>query len=428
MRILYLTFYFEPDLCAGSFRNTALVDELARQLGADDTLHVVTTQPNRYASFRQTAPDREERTVDGGCRVVVERVAVPAHDSGLRDQVRSFTAYFRAAHRLTKNHRYDLVVASSSRLFTSFLGARLARRGFARRGRIPLFLDIRDLFRETILELLDQRRNEPFGGARQLVRWGLQPILRAVERYTFGYATHINLVSKGFQSYFGAFPRATYSYFTNGIDDEFLAMPTSPAGDTASPRTLLYAGNVGEGQGLHRIIPQAARQLGEGYRFLVIGDGGAKAKLEWAIRLAGVTNVELRPPVGRQELLTAYQKADYLFVHLNDWEALKRVLPSKLFEYGATDKPIVAGVAGVAAQFVGEHLDNHIVFRPGDADDLVRQLRQIPYRTQVRTDFIDQFNRRTIMEAMARQIRWTIADRPEVPPVRLPAEPKPTPV
>ena len=47
MKILYLTFYFEPDLCAGSFRNTPLVAELARQLGPYGSVHVVTTQPNR---------------------------------------------------------------------------------------------------------------------------------------------------------------------------------------------------------------------------------------------------------------------------------------------------------------------------------------------------------------------------------------------
>ena len=148
MTILYRTFYFEPDLCAGSFRSTPLVIELARQLGPDDTVHVVTTQPNRYSSFHRTAHDHEQR---GNIRI--DRVAVPPHTGRWIDQIRSFIAYYRAAHRLTKNDQYDLVVASLSRLFTAFLGARLARKQY-----VPLFLDIRDLFRETILELL--RRGE----------------------------------------------------------------------------------------------------------------------------------------------------------------------------------------------------------------------------------------------------------------------------
>ena len=399
MKILYLTFYFEPDLCAGSFRNTPVVAELARQLGNDGIVHVVTTQPNRYQSFAQTALDYEERGT-----VLIDRVRVPAHASGLADQIRSFITYYRAAHRITRHQSYDLVVASSSRLFTAFLGARLARRQGTR-----LFLDIRDLFRETILEMLGKGRGLKALTGR-LLQLGLVPALWAVEQYTFGYATHINLVSEGFRTYFDRFRQVTYSFFTNGIDDAFLSIPPSELPlDNASVKTILYAGNIGEGQGLHKVIPQAARQLGAGYRFVVIGDGGARQKLEEAIRQAGVDTVELRPPVGRNELVQAYRQADYLFVHLNDLDAFKRVLPSKLFEYGATDKPIVAGVAGYAAQFVQTYLPNSLLFLPGDVSDLVTQLRTTPYRLQTRSAFIAQFQRRTIVEAMARQIRQTLA-------------------
>ena len=389
MKILYLTFYFEPDLCAGSFRNTPLVAELARQLGPDGSVHVVTTQPNRYQSFTQTAPNREDRG-----NVLIDRIAVPAHVSRLGDQIRSFITYYRTAHRLTKNQHYDLVVASSSRLFTAFLGARLARKH-----RANLFLDIRDLFRETILEMLRNR----------VARFGLKPVLWAVEQYTFGQATHINLVSEGFRTYFSRFNQATYSYFTNGIDDEFLAIgPSERPVRATSVKTILYAGNIGEGQGLHKIIPQAAQQLGGGYRFVVIGDGGAKHKLEEAIRNEGVATIDLRPPVSRSALVDAYQTADYLFVHLNNLDAFERVLPSKLFEYGATDKPILAGVMGYAAYFVREHLSNSIVFAPGDVSDLVGQLRTTPYRTQPRPQFVAQFQRRTIVQAIARRIRQTL--------------------
>ena len=389
MKILYVTFYFDPDLCAGSFRNTALVAELGRQLGPDDSIHVVTTHPNRYQSFKQTAPDHDERG-----NVLIDRVAVPPHASGLRDQIRSFITYYRAAHQLTKNQDYDLVVASSSRLFTAFLGARLARKQHTR-----LFLDIRDLFRETILEMLQN----------PVLRLGLKPVLWAVEQYTFGYASHINLVSEGFRSYFARFSQATYSYFTNGVDDEFLSVGLSEqVPDNSSAKTIVYAGNIGEGQGLHKIIPQAARQLGDGYRFVVIGDGGAKYKLEAAIRAEGVATVELRPPVNRSALVDAYKQADYLFVHLNDLDAFTRVIPSKLFDYGATDKPILAGVAGYPAQFVREHLTNSLLFAPTDVSDLVDQLRRTPYRTQPRTQFVAQFQRRAIMKAMARQIRQTL--------------------
>ena len=392
MKILYLTFYFEPDLGPGAFRNTTLVDELARQLGSDSTIHVLTTQPNRYQSYAPTAPDCEEQHA-GGCLVTIERIRVPAHTSGLTDQIHSFWAYYRATHQRVKSQKYDLIVASSSRLFTAFLGAKLARKHST-----PLFLDIRDIFREAILDVLKN----------PLLRTILKPLLRIVERYTFGYASHINLVSEGFRSYFSLFPQATYSYFTNGIDDAFLMIWGSRADQISPVKTLLYAGNIGEGQGLDKIIPQAARQLGAGYRFVIIGDGGAKQKLETAIRAENVSNVALRQPISRPELIAYYQNADYLFVHLNDLKACQRVLPSKLFEYGATDKPIVAGVAGYAASFVREQLPNSIIFNPGDVAGLVRQIRQTTYHTQVRTNFRAQFGRKAISQALARQILQTV--------------------
>ncbi len=393
MKLLYLTFYFEPDIGPGSFRNTALVYELSRQLSPDSEIHVVTTKPNRYRSFKPVAPRCEEYRKNGGCPIVIERVTIPMHNSGMIGQIGAFIVYFLAVHRLIKDRKYTLVVASSSRLFTAFLGAIVARRFH-----IPLFLDIRDIFREAILDVI---RN-PFSQAL------LNPMLRAIERYTFSYASRINLVSEGFRPYFKSFSQATYSYFTNGIDDEFLTVPDTFTISTSRIYTILYAGNIGEGQGLHKIIPQAARQLGAGYRFVIIGEGGAKRKLEEAIRAENVANVEIRQPVSRTELVAKYQKADYLFVHLNDLDACKRVLPSKLFELAATDKPILAGVGGYAASFVRKYISNHILFSPGDVASLVSQLREKAYYTQSRSDFRAQFQRKAISHAMAKQILETL--------------------
>ena len=401
MKILYLTFYFEPDLGPGSFRNTTLVSELASQLTTNDSIQVVTTHPNRYASYSPAAPDREEWPTEG-CPVLVQRIRVPKHKSGLIGQIMAFWIYFRSVHQFTKNTDYDLVVASSSRLFTAFLGARLARKCA-----VPLFLDIRDLFREAIVEAI----RFPF------VHACLNPLLKRIEHYTFGYATHINLVSEGFRSYFKAYRQATYSYCTNGIDPPFLSIPASRPKENHQPKIILYAGNIGDGQGLHKLIPEAAKQLGDTYQFVVIGDGGARKKLEAVLLENQCTNVELRPPANRHELLTAYQDADYLLVHLNDWDACQRVLPSKLFEYGATDKPILAGVGGYAASFIRNHLSDCILFAPTDVTSLVRQLRETPYRTQERVEFKRQFARHTINQELARHIISTAEKAAQSAPI-----------
>src|SRR5690606_33202754 len=119
---------------------------------------------------------------------------------------------------------------------------------------------------------------------------------------------------------------------------------------------------IGEGQGLHIIVPQAAHRLGDSYKFVIIGDGGAKGKLKAELDRLQVSNVELRAPVKRAELLEIYREADVLFLHLNDYDAFKKVLPSKIFELGAYDKPIIAGVAGFANEFIKKNIPNRILF------------------------------------------------------------------
>ena len=37
---------------------------------------------------------------------------------------------------------------------------------------------------------------------------------------------------------------------------------------------MLYAGNVGDGQGLHLIIPKIDATFGPKVKFLIVGDGG----------------------------------------------------------------------------------------------------------------------------------------------------------
>lgn len=59
---------------------------------------------------------------------------------------------------------------------------------------------------------------------------------------------------------------------------------------------------------------------------------------------------------------------------MNDLEAFKKVLPSKLFEYGVFCKPVIAGVGGYAARFVEENLPNHILFSPTNVDEFVDKL------------------------------------------------------
>jgi hypothetical protein len=118
----------------------------------------------------------------------------------------------------------------------------------------------------------------------------------------------------------------------------------------------------------------------------------------------GVTNVELASPVGRAQLLEEYRAADVLFLHLNTYPALERVLPSKLFEYAALGKPLWAGVAGFAAEFTRTEIRNAAVFRPGDIDAALRALDELVFEDIPRTEFVAKYQRATISQHLAEEV------------------------
>lgn len=383
MKLLILSNYFTPDLSAGSFRMQAFVEALEPHAANGLEVDLITTRPNRYASHQTEAPEFEDR---GWLRI--RRIALPSHKGGMADQARAYVSYAQAVRRLTRGRRWDLVFATSSRLMTAGLGALVARRVGA-----PLYLDIRDLFTLNMEELL----------ARSPLKL-LLPVLRQIERRTFRAARRINVVSEGFLPHIHAVaPGVPVSCFTNGIDDLFLAEDFALPQASAGLPVILYAGNMGEGQGLHRIVPPVAKATEGRVRFRLIGDGGKRRELESALAAQGVSNVELLPPMSRAELIAEYRGADILFLHLNDLDAFRKVLPSKLFEYAATGKPILAGIAGHAADFVADELPDAEVFAPCDACAMcacVERLLIEPAQIE-RAGFRKRYARCTIMSALA---------------------------
>jgi len=383
-RILYLSFYFEPDLCAGSFRNSPLAVELANQLEGIAEIDLYTTMPNRYRTYNKIANKDEKRN-----NLHIHRIEIPSHKSGLLDQINSFKKYYSKVKKLTKYKTYDLVFASSSRLFTAYLGYSISKSKNTK-----LYLDIRDIFYDGLKALLHNN----------LIKLITLPIIKRIEKMTFSNADHINLISGGFLPYFSKYNNVNTTLFTNGIDDEFLKITKSYDNIVTEKKRVLYAGNIGEGQGLHKLIPQLANNFVSELEFYVIGDGGAKQKLISSIKEFNCKNVILKNPVSRKQLLQEYQKADFFLIHLNDFVAFKKVLPSKVFELGAFNKPILAGVAGYAAKFIKENIPNVILFYPCDVKDCTNKIKKYKYQKVERKNFIEKFRRSNINAEMAKSI------------------------
>jgi glycosyltransferase involved in cell wall biosynthesis len=381
MKILVISFYYEPDLSAGSFRTASFVRKLKTYLTSNDIIEIVTTLPNRYHSF--TADAKAFQSENG---VTIKRIQLPPHQNAFFDQAFAFFRYFYKTLRYVRGKKYDIVFATSSRLFSAFLGAIIAKQK-----NIPLYLDIRDVFVDTMMSLLKKSKLK-----------FIIPFFLLVEKFTMKNANKVNLISKGFLPYFTRkYKDCLYSFFPNGIDNEFLDFDYGAMRLISLNRRLVftYTGNIGEGQGLEKIVPKIAQKY-KNIEFRIIGDGGTKNILEK--HTSNLDNVKLLHPVERKELPKFYKESDALFLHLNDYDAFKKVLPSKIFEYAATYKPIVAGVDGYAREFLETYLPGCLIFKPSDFDDFCQKFAYFTGAIDIekRKDFINKFSRCSIMSKM----------------------------
>lgn len=391
MKILILSFYYPPDLNPGSFRSDSLVKALRRQYNSDIHITVIASSPNRYRTHTPEEAEEESANAD---RLI--RLTVKPHQSGLFDQAIAYRSFFFGAIRKTKGEKYDIIYATTSRLMTGFTASLIARRS-----KTPLYLDIRDLFLDTMGDLLKG----------SLLRFTL-PVFRIAEHFTFSTARKISVVSEAFIPYlYKKGVKSAISFFPNGIDPLFI--DSNPPSSTkkningkSKLKQMVYIGNIGEGQGLEKILPQAAKQVEEEWEFLLIGYGGAIGKLKRRIEELEVKNIRFHDPVPRTKVPAFYTHADALFLHLNNVSAFERVIPSKIFEYAAAGKPIIAGISGYPARFCVDNIPDVKLFNSCDVTALVQILKQnnLEVDMDLRKSFIEQFRREKIMDKVAQDL------------------------
>ncbi len=385
MKILVLSFYCYPDIGPGALRVKALINALLICNSKNLNVDVLTTMPNRYKTHRIHCPSNEIIS-----EIEIKRFNLPSHKGRMLDQAWSFIIYAINVVMFTRGKQYDVVVATSSRLMTGVLGAFVAKRLCAK-----FYLDVRDLFADTIQEILHDKPLK-----------FLIPIIRFLESWTFKSADKVNVVSPGFLAHIhGVAPLLSASVLTNGIDEEFIAANFLSTNLRVNP-VILYAGNMGDGQGLHHIIPEVASAMFGQVNFKLIGDGGQRVLLEQKIKEMNLSNVQILDPVPRVDLIEEYRNADILFLHLNNLNAFRRVLPSKIFEYASTGKPILAGVNGCAEAFLSENVSGVELFDPCNHKAMRESIDKLlngPKKFD-RTFFCKKYSRQFIMNQMVRDI------------------------
>jgi glycosyltransferase involved in cell wall biosynthesis len=114
-----------------------------------------------------------------------------------------------------------------------------------------------------------------------------------------------------------------------------------------------YAGTHGMAHALDAVLDVAERLAARGdVRFLFVGEGAERARLEARAREHGLAHVRFLGALPRDRMNEVYATLDLALVTLRRTELFTTVIPSKIFEIAAMARPILISVDGEARAIV----------------------------------------------------------------------------
>jgi colanic acid biosynthesis glycosyl transferase WcaI len=382
LKIGYLVQQYPPEVGAGPAR----VSEMAqRWLQAGASVTVFTGMPNRpegriHPQYRGRLFMDEELE---GVRVLRSWLyASPRHGFArtlLNNASFMLTAALRASAR---GGGLDVLIASSPPFFPH-----LAGRAAAGLRRLPLVLEVRDLWPDYLLEM-------------GVVKGRSARALFALERSLLRAAAQVVVVTESFRARMlekGVDPRRVH-VIPNGVEtDRYYPDPTAEPPVEAlrrreGERVVGYLGNFGMGQNLATVL-DAAALLAEAQprlRFVLLGDGPEAGELRG--RAASLPNVTVLPPIPKEATRAFYNCCDICLVPLAPLAVFRETVPSKLFEIMACERPLVASLDGEGRAIV-EASGAGVVRRPGDAADIASGIVELCSAAPVRLEAMGRAGR-----------------------------------
>jgi len=337
VKILVFSQYFYPE----NFRINTLCRELVLR-GHDVT--VVTGYPQYpygriYDGYGFDIP--YESQWNG---VKICRVRVHPRGSNLLGMLRNTVDYVVQANRWVKDCRekFDAVYVFEVSPVTVGLPAVTYKKKFG----VPMFFNLQDLWPENVEEVLGIR----FAPLTWLIN-------RIVDRI-YGASNRILCTSNGFADNLRArgVPEEKIVFWPQFCLDPDLTRAQKPEIYGEDTFNIVFAGNLGDAQGLDLMV-EAARELkGSSIRWYLVGDGRARARLEQKVKeMDAAQEVTFVGRVSEKEADRYVHFADCAYLSFKDNKIFNMTLPAKLQTYLACGTPILAAAGGESARLVGDN-------------------------------------------------------------------------
>jgi len=407
MRILFLSHYFPPEVNAPASRTYEHCKQWVN-MGHDVT--VVTCVPNHprgevYPGYTNKLFQREERD---GIKVVRLWTYVTANE-GFVKRTLNYVSYMTSATAAAPFlPAVDVVLSTSPQFFNGLAGYFVSHLK-----RAPWILEIRDLWPESI-RVVGAIKN------KSIIR-----ALEYLEVFAYRKADAIVPVTEAFKRYMvqKGIPAAKIEVVKNGVDLDFYDVVQGADSvveelGLSGKFVASYFGTHGMAHHLETVL-EAAALLRErkDVVFLLVGDGAERQQLLALRENRGLDNVIMLDQQPKQRMPLLWQCSNVSMVLLKKSNLFEMVIPSKIFESMAMQKPVILGVEGESRQII-ETARSGLCIEPQNAAQLAHSVVELADKPELcselgrngRTYVTENFDRR-VLAAKYEQLIARMANR-----------------
>lgn len=364
MRILFLTDNFPPEVNAPATRTFEHCREWVKA-GAEVT--VITCAPNFpqgvvYNGYTNMLYQRE---VIDGIRVVRVWSYVTANE-GFVKRTLDYVSFGASSFLAGMFMQCDIIVATSPQFFTALSGRTLGAMK-----RTPWVMEVRDLWPASI---------------KHVGAMNSDPVLKYLEweaKRCYRQASGIVTVTDSFVKVIGelGIDAGKFAVVKNGVNVD-LFYPRPKNSELLEKLKLQgkfvvgYIGTHGMAHKLDFIVRCATKVSNPDVHFLFIGDGAEKKNVSNLAASLGCRNVTFLDSVPKSAIAEYLSVTDVALVPLRKAELFTTVIPSKIFENAAMQKPLLLGVDGEARMLV-EKYQAGLYFEPENEIDFLEKLETL---------------------------------------------------
>lgn len=345
--------------------------EFAKRLAARGHRITIITSPVSYLSGESSLKSRSLWTKEQWAENIEIRYCWTSSGmhKGFVPRLLAFFSFMFSSFICALNVKnVDLVWGTSPNLFqgwTAWLSARCKRTKF--------LLEIRDLWPEFAIAM----------GA--LKNPGLIRLSQWLERFLYNHADRIIVNSPGFIPYIRDICGKTPDLVPNGADAEMFSGQDGKAFreqyGLQDAFIVMYCGAHGPANDLETAL-KAAELLKErsDIRFVFVGSGKDKARLEALREENGLQNVLFIPPVPKEQIASVMAAENAGLAILKNLDMFKTTYPNKVFDIMACGDPVICQIDGVIRDVVEENKAG-IFAEPGNPQslaDAVTHLASVP--------------------------------------------------